>query len=388
MPEMAELSVSRPILPGSTIGMLGGGQLGRMSLLAGRKMGYRFVVLDPAGDRAPAAAVADEVIAASFDDPEALRALAAKVDVVTVEFENVSAFALDLLAESVPVRPGSKVLATCQNRQAEKTFLRSHRIPCAPFAVVESAEALRDALAEMGTPAVLKTADFGYDGKGQIKLTGGEDPVAVWQALDSPAGVLEKWITFEGEFSVICARSANGEEAVFPLAENLHRNHILHTTLAPARLPAEAAREAEALALQVARELDVVGLIAVELFRTSEGWLVNEMAPRPHNSGHHTFDAGRTSQFEQHIRAVCGLPLGDPSLFSPVVMVNLLGDVWRDGEAPDWTTVWKCPSAKLHLYGKEIAKPGRKMGHFTVSGKDLEAAWEQARVIEKSLFGS
>lgn len=374
-----------PILPGATIGMLGGGQLGRMSLLAGRKMGYRFVVLDPAGERAPAAPVADVVIEAPYDDEAALRQLAAQVDVVTVEFENVSAAAMDLLAETVPVRPGSHVLATCQNRRAEKTFLREHGIPCAPFAVVDSVSSLAAAIAEIGTPAVLKTADFGYDGKGQIKLRGGEDPAAIWAQLDAPMGVLERWITFEGEYSVICARGANGEERAFPLAENLHVNHILHTTIAPARLPAEAAREAEALALRVARELGVIGLVGVELFRTTDGWLVNEMAPRPHNSGHHTFDAGRTSQFEQHIRAVCGLPLGDPALFSPVVMVNLLGDVWRDGVAPDWTRIWQHPRAKLHLYGKDRAKPGRKMGHFTVSADTVEAALAEAYEIEKSL---
>lgn len=375
------------ILPGATIGMLGGGQLGRMSLLAGRRMGYRFVVLDPQGASAPAAAVADEVIEASFDDRQALERLAAAVDVVTVEFENVSAEAMDFLAKRVPVRPGSRVLATCQNRRREKEFLRDHGIPCAPFRVVDSVASLTAALAEIGPSAVLKTAAFGYDGKGQIRLRGGEDPVPVWRELDATVGVLEQWITFEGEFSVICARSAQGEEAVFPLAENLHRNHILHTTIAPARLPREVAAEAEGIARRLTRALDVVGLLAVEFFHTREGWLVNELAPRPHNSGHHTFDFGLTSQFEQHIRAVCGLPLGDPRLLGPSVMVNLLGDLWREGNPPPWPAVWAHPRAKLHLYGKKTAAPGRKMGHFTVSADTVEEALVQAYEIETILQG-
>lgn len=366
--------------------MLGGGQLGRMSLLAGRRMGYRFVVLEPAGDRCPAAPVADAVITAEYDDETALARLAELADVVTVEFENVSSAAMEFLEARVPVRPGPQVLATCQHRQREKEFLRRAGFPCAPFAVVDSAESLAAAIAALGTPSVLKTAAFGYDGKGQIKLRGGEDPADIWQRLASPRGVLEKWIQFEGEYSVICARNAEGAEAVFQVAENIHRNHILHTTIAPARLPEASARAACELALAVTRELGVVGLLAVELFLTPEGWVINELAPRPHNSGHHTFDAARTSQFEQHIRAVCNLPLGDPGLFAPAVMVNLLGDLWSGGR-PDWTHVWRHPTGKLHLYGKEEPKPGRKMGHFTLSGDAVEPLLEAAQQIEKQLAG-
>ncbi len=366
--------------------MLGGGQLGRMSLLAGRRMGYKFVVLEPEGESCPAAPVADAVISASYDDESALARLAEMVDVVTVEFENVSSAAMEFLQERVPVRPGARVLSICQHRQREKEFLRAAGFPCAPFAVVDSAEALASALQEVGTPAVLKTAAFGYDGKGQIKIRGGEDPAEIWTQLDASRGVLEKWITFEGEYSVICARNATGAEAVFPVSENVHRNHILHTTLSPARLPEEEAKAARNLALAITRELKVVGLLAVELFRTADGWLVNELAPRPHNSGHHTFDAGRTSQFEQHIRAVCNLPLGDPSLFSPAIMVNILGDLWANG-TPDWNQVWQHPAGKLHLYGKAEARPGRKMGHFTLFGPDREALLRDALWIEDQLRG-
>lgn len=374
------------IFPGATIGMLGGGQLGRMSLLAGRRMGYRFVVLDPAGESCPAAPVADSVIAADFDDEAALARFADQVDVVTVEFENVSATAMAFLEKRVPVRPGPEVLATCQHRRREKEFLQGAGFPCAPFRVVDSVESLAGAVSELGTPCVLKTAAFGYDGKGQIKLRGGEDPSAVWQELGADVGVLEKWIGFEGEFSVICARNASGDEEVFPVAENIHRNHILHTTIAPGRLGGSAALAAQELAMAIARKLGVIGLLAVELFYTDRGWIVNELAPRPHNSGHATFDAGRTSQFEQHIRAVCNLPLGNPNLFSPIVMVNLLGDLWKNG-TPDWSRVWQVPDAKLHLYGKEAAKPGRKMGHFTVSGSTIEPLLKKARAIEAALGG-
>lgn len=379
-------TMASQIFPGATIGMLGGGQLGRMSLLAGRRMGYRFIVLDPAGESCPAAPVADGVIAASFDDESALARLTEQVDVVTVEFENVSADAMAFLEARVPVRPGPEVLATCQNRRREKEFLRRAGFPCAPFEVVDSAEGLQRAVAELGTPCVLKTAAFGYDGKGQIKLRGDEDFAAVWEELDAPRGVLEKWIEFEGEYSVICARNADGEEAVFPVSENIHRNHILHTTMAPARLGAASAAAAQDLAMEITRSLDVVGILAVEFFHTTGGWLVNELAPRPHNSGHATFDAGRTSQFEQHIRAVCNLPLGKPTLFSPIVMVNLLGDLWSNG-TPDWRHVWRHPEAKLHLYGKQQAKPGRKMGHFTVSGVDRDRLLSDAHAIEQALMG-
>jgi 5-(carboxyamino)imidazole ribonucleotide synthase len=375
-----------PVLqPGATIGMLGGGQLGRMSLLAGRRMGYRFVVLDPAGSKAPAAAVADAVIEAPFDDPDGLDALVAAVDRVTLEFENIPASAIDRLSAKTAVCPGRNVLEVCQHRVREKTFLRDHGFPCAPFALVNSVDELKAAVAQIGFPSVVKTADFGYDGKGQVKLSESSDLDAVWEGLDAPACVVEKWITFEGEFSVVCARNGRGDEQVYPVFENIHRNHILDTTIWPARVSPDLEQQAGALALEITRALGVVGLLTVELFLTPDGWIVNEMAPRPHNSGHITFDAGMTSQFEQHIRAVAGLPLGGVQPLCPGVMVNLLGDRWPDRGEPDWSGILEHPEAKLHLYGKEGARPGRKMGHFTVLASERERALELARRIDLSL---
>lgn len=373
------------IQPGATIGILGGGQLGRMSILAGRHMGYRFHVFEPAAN-CPAGMVADHETNASYLDQAAVKAFGESVDVITMEFENVPAVAAEALATIRPVHPSPFVLATCQNRLREKTFLRDSGFPCAPFRVVQSAIELKQAVAELGHPCVLKTADFGYDGKGQYKITKEEDFDALWKKLGYPIGVLEKWIHFSGEFSVICARNSSGEEAVFPLAENHHEHHILHTTICPARMEPAKAQEAETLARAIARKLGVVGLLGVELFLTNDGeWLVNELAPRPHNSGHHTIEACRTSQFEQHIRAVCGLPLGDTSLVAPAVMVNLLGNVWANG-TPDWSVIWKSPRAKLHLYDKGEPRMGRKMGHFTVLGESVEAALAEAQALENKLL--
>ena len=364
--------------------MLGGGQLGRMSLLAGRQMGYRFVVLDPAGEDAPAAPVADEVIASAFDDEKGLSRLRDLSDRVTLEFENIPTESVHFVNEVVAVAPSARVLGVCQNRRREKLFLREEGFPCAPFEVVRSVEELKTGIETVGYPCVLKTADFGYDGKGQYKLAGGEDLESIWSGLDAPAGVLEKWIRFSGEFSVICARNGSGEESVFPVTENIHKNHILHRSIAPARISETRASEAEALARALARKLEVVGLLTVELFLTDEGWVVNEMAPRPHNSGHHTIESCATSQFGQHIRAVCGLPLGDTRLLTPTVMLNLLGDIWVKGE-PNWIEVLKYPGVSLHLYGKEEAKPGRKMGHLTVVGESVDALLKTVEVVERIL---
>lgn len=374
------------IQPGATIGILGGGQLGRMSILAGRRMGYRFHVFEPAAN-CPAGMVADRETNASYMDQAAIRAFGKSVDVVTMEFENVPAVAAEALAAIKPVHPSPFVLATCQNRLREKTFLRDSGFPCAPFQVVYSAKDLTQAVAKLGYPCVLKTADFGYDGKGQYKIAKEEDFGALWARLGYPVGVLEKWIHFTGEFSVICARNVQGEEAVFPLAENQHVHHILHTTICPARISPAKAQEAEALARSIARKIGLVGLLGVELFLTEAGeWLVNELAPRPHNSGHHTIEACRTSQFEQHIRAVCGLPLGDTSIIAPAVMLNLLGDVWARG-TPDWTVILKSPNAKLHLYDKGEPRSGRKMGHFTVLRASVEEALAEALDLENKLLG-
>ena len=376
---------SSPLLPPASIGILGGGQLGRMSAMAARRLGYRVHTFDPSPD-ACAAPVADSHTAANYDDTAALLAFAAKCDVVTLEFENIPPAALEkILAAGIAVHPGPGVLGTAQNRRREKEFLGANGFPCAPFRVVESAEALKKAVAELGLPCVLKTADFGYDGKGQIKIRSAEDDLdAVWKTLGASAGVLEGWIHFAMEVSVIVARSTSGETAVFPVCENVHRNHILHLTLTPARISPEVEKRAREVALAVAEKTGVVGLLAVELFVMPDGAvLVNEMAPRPHNSGHHTLDACETSQFEQHIRAVCGLPLGGTAFLRPAAMVNLLGDVWpADGSKPDWTKVLREPAAKLHLYDKGRAAKGRKMGHFTVTADTAE----KAVALAESLF--
>ncbi|MDP0501217.1 MAG: 5-(carboxyamino)imidazole ribonucleotide synthase [Verrucomicrobiota bacterium JB022] len=373
------------ILPPATIGILGGGQLGRMSILAGRKLGYRFVVYEPQGPNSPAGVIADEEINAPYDDMDALRAFAQKCDVVTYEFENVPSGPLQMIASYAPVRPGAKALHTCQNRRREKTFLQDNGFPCAPFAIVNNADELQSAWRQLGGDVVVKSADFGYDGKGQRKLKDGDDVAKIWRELNVEAAVLEKWIRFKGEYSVICARNARGDEMAFPLTHNEHRNHILHQSLVPVR-GVDAARqmEAEELAMSIARALDVEGLLAVELFLTEDGWIVNELAPRPHNSGHYTFDACLTSQFEQHIRAICNLPLGDPRLLSPVAMINLLGDSWKAaGDAgPDWPGLLEHPRAKLHLYGKAVPKAGRKMGHFCVMA---DTAADAAKDAEKLL---
>jgi|TARA_B110000438_G_scaffold299474_1_gene349695 5-(carboxyamino)imidazole ribonucleotide synthase len=372
--------------PGATIGMLGGGQLGRMSLLAGRKLGYHFVVLDPGGQAAPAASVADAVIAAPFDDKAALDELARRTDRITLEFENIPKGTLAHLEQTVAVCPGRSVLEVCQHRLKEKSFLRDNGFPCVPFASISSVDELRAAVAELGFPSVLKTADSGYDGKGQIKLSESTDLADAWTKLGEVPCVLEKWITFENEFSVVCARNTAGEEQAYPVFENEHCNHILDTTIWPARICPDLEAEAQALALAITRELQAVGLITVELFLTQGGkWIVNELAPRPHNSGHVTLDAAVTSQFEQHIRAVAGLPLGAPDALSAAVMVNLLGDRWPAGGQPDWKVLLEEPRAKLHLYGKAEARPGRKMGHFTMLAPELPDALEKAKSLDKSL---
>ncbi|MFQ3671531.1 MAG: 5-(carboxyamino)imidazole ribonucleotide synthase [Verrucomicrobiia bacterium] len=372
--------------PGRTVGVMGGGQLGRMFAIAARRMGYFVHTLEPIAD-CPAGQVSDVEINAAYDDPAGLERLVAGVDVVTFEFENIPHGALAKLAERAVVRPGPHVLLTCQNRQREKEFLRQHGFPTARFAVVRSAKELEAALGVIGLPAVLKTADFGYDGKGQMKLSPGTalEPEALWERFGSPVGVLEGWLDFSAEISVVCARTVGGETAVFPVSENIHANHILDISIVPARLGPEVQAEARDMARAIAEALEVVGLLAVEMFLCRDGSLVvNELAPRPHNSGHYTFDACVTSQFEQQLRAVCDLPLGETRLLSPVVMVNLLGDLWAEGE-PDWRAVLEEPSAKLHLYGKSSAKPGRKMGHFCVLDADPAQALERALAIKSRL---
>jgi 5-(carboxyamino)imidazole ribonucleotide synthase len=333
-----------------------------------------------------AAGIADEHVTADWTDTAALTRFAQGCGRITLEFENIPPTTVEFVAKSVPCHPSAKVLATCQNRRREKEFLRASGIPCANFAVVSSLTELQAAVKTVGFPCVLKTADFGYDGKGQVKLPAAEaDLAAAWDKIGGAVGVLEAWVPFQMEISVLVARTVDGRTAVYDPAENIHRNHILHLSISPARISEATAAEARALALSIADKIQLVGLLAVEMFVKDGRIVVNELAPRPHNSGHQTFDANETSQFEQHIRAVCGLPLGGTKPLAPSAMVNLLGDVWRNGQEPDWTKVLADPSAKLHLYDKGKAAPGRKMGHITVTAPTLEEAIRRAEALHAAL---
>ncbi|HSZ27148.1 MAG TPA: 5-(carboxyamino)imidazole ribonucleotide synthase [Chthoniobacterales bacterium] len=370
--------------PGSTIGLLGGGQLGRMFAIAARRMGYRVHTFEPSPD-SPAGQISDREFNGSYADWDLLEAFVRSVDVVTFEFENIPAQVVDRISRSKPVHPRSEVLHICQNREREKNFLRDHRYPHAPFAVISNQEELDAALDSIGAPAVLKSADFGYDGKGQQKIKQGDR----FDYSRAPANrsVLEKWVSFDRELSVICARDAKGNVCLFPVSENVHSRQILDYSIVPARIDPAVQRLAQSMAKNIADDLDVVGLIAVEFFLTRGNELiVNELAPRPHNSGHYTFDACVTSQFEQQLRAVCGLPFGSPALLRPVVMVNLLGDLWHAGRQPDWGPVLNHPYAKLHLYGKLEGRPGRKMGHFCVLRETIEQALAEALQIKEELI--
>ena len=366
-----------PIFPGRTVGILGGGQLGRMFAIAARRMGYRVHALDPTTD-CPAGQVADVEVVAAYDDLDAARRFAAGVDVVTFEFENIPAETLRVIAQSRPVHPAPEVLHVCRHRQREKDFLKSHGFPVTPYRAVDSPAALAAAVAELGTPAILKTADYGYDGKGQVRVDRPEECAAAWQKMGRPLGVLEAFVPFTQEVSVIVARSARGERSAFGPVETVHARHILDVTTTPANLSPAVARDALELARAITEALDVVGLLAVEMFVVGERVLVNELAPRPHNSGHYSVDACLTSQFEQQLRAVCGLPLGDVQLLRPAAMANLLGEVWSAGE-PNWARALAFPNVKLHLYGKHQPRPGRKMGHLTALADTAAAA--RARVL-------
>ncbi|PHX59242.1 MAG: 5-(carboxyamino)imidazole ribonucleotide synthase [Opitutia bacterium] len=377
--------MERPLLPGGTIGILGGGQLGRMSAIAARRLGYKVKTFDPSG-QACAAAIADEHIAAEWSDTEALTRFAQGCGRITLEFENIPPATVEFVAQSVPSHPSANVLAICQNRRREKEFLRASGIPCANFAVVASLVELQAAVKSIGFPCVLKTADFGYDGKGQVKLPTAEvDLASALNKIGGAVGVLEAWVPFQLEISVLVARTVDGRTAVYDPAENIHRNHILHLSISPARISEATAAEARALALSIADKIQLVGLLAVEMFVKDGRIVVNELAPRPHNSGHQTFDANETSQFEQHIRAVCGLPLGGTKPLQPAVMLNLLGDLWKNGQEPDWTLVLADPSAKLHLYDKGEAAPGRKMGHVTLTAPTLADALHRAEGLFAAL---
>lgn len=353
-----EKSDAAPILPGATIGIVGGGQLGRMTAQAAARLGYRCHIYCPEAD-SPAAQVSAAATIAAYDDEAALESFARAIDVATFEFENIPARAGEILADHVPVRPSARCLEVAQDRLREKTFLNANGGPTAPFMRIGTAHDLACQLDEIGRPAVLKTATMGYDGKGQVMIREDTDPVEAWRAMGADVGILEGFVDFDCEVSVVIARGPNGETAAFDVVENRHRNHILDVTLAPAAIAPDLAAEAQATSKRIAEALDLVGLLAVEMFVTKDGRvLVNEIAPRPHNSGHWTMDACVTSQFEQFVRAVCGLPLGDPSRHSDAAMKNLIGD-----EVYRFDALIADPGAKIHIYGKTRALPGRKMGH-------------------------
>ena len=371
------------ILPGAAIGVLGGGQLGRMFAIAARRMGYRVHTLSPDADT-PTGQVADVEIIASYEDLDAVRSFSAGVSVVTFEFENVPSPTAEAAGAHAPVRPGGSILHTTQHRIREKTFLSGAGFPLTPFLPVRSLEELNHALARLGRPAVLKTADFGYDGKGQALIGPNDSAEAAWQSIGAVEAVLEAFVDFERELSVVAARGEDGAFAHYGAIDNAHRNHILDVSVAPASVPPSVAAEAVAIARGVLEELGVVGVLCVEFFLTRAGkLLINELAPRPHNSGHLTFDACVTSQFEQQLRAVCGLPLGSPELLRPAAMANLLGDLWETGE-PAWAKVCAFPAAKLHLYGKLEPRPGRKMGHITALAPTPEAAERIVRAAREA----
>lgn len=375
---------SDPILPGNALGILGSGQLGRMFAQAAARLGYHVHVYSPEAN-SPAGQVADCETVAAYDDVAALTAFAQSVAVVTLEFENIPTIALDTVAKHTPVRPSGNVLHISQNRLREKRFLRGLEIPCAPFAEVTTLDELAAAVKQIGLPAVLKTADSGYDGKGQSVIRDESEIAAAWQHIDQQPAVLEGFIDYEREFSVIIARSSTGELAAQGPIANDHANHILDVSMFPLPELENCAAASKEIGRQIAVALDLEGIVCVEFFLTRDGKLiVNELAPRPHNSGHLTIEASTTSQFEQQVRAICGLPLGSTEPVSAAAMVNLLGDLWETGE-PCWRSVLADPHARLHLYGKETARPGRKMGHLTVLASTAQEAAERARAARTLL---
>ncbi len=374
--------MSPALAPGSRIGLMGGGQLGRMFILAARSMGYRVNVFVPEAD-SPAGQIADREVSRDYLDEEAVREFSRGVDVLTFEFENIPRQTVQWAAEHCEVRPSGGILHITQNRAREKEFLAAGGFPLPAWANVTTAADLVAAAGRTGYPAILKTASFGYDGKGQRRLNSDEEA----RRCDLSGGpfVLEAKIPFVMEISAVVARGGDGQSVCYPVCENLHRNHILDTTVVPARVAPEVAVRAAELARAVAERLDLVGVLAVEMFVLEDGTLlVNELAPRPHNSGHFSIDACVTSQFEQQVRAVCGLPLGSPELLRPCAMANLLGDLWVDGE-PDWAAAAASGDVKIHLYGKTEPRAGRKMGHLTAFGSSPDEALARVLAAREAL---
>ncbi|SCV17829.1 Phosphoribosylaminoimidazole carboxylase, ATPase subunit [Bacillus cereus] len=369
--------MTRIILPGKTIGIIGGGQLGRMMALAAKEMGYKIAVLDPTKN-SPCAQVADIEIVAPYDDLKAIQHLAEISDVVTYEFENIDYRCLQWLENHAYLPQGSQLLSKTQNRFTEKNAIEKAGLPVATYRLVQTQEQLTEAIAELSYPSVLKTTTGGYDGKGQVVLRSEGDIDKARELANAAECILEKWVPFEKEVSVIVIRSVSGETKVFPVAENIHVNNILHESIVPARITEELSQKAIAYAKVLADELELVGTLAVEMFATADGEIyINELAPRPHNSGHYTQDACETSQFGQHIRAICNLPLGETNLLKPVVMVNILGE-HIEGVLRQVNRLTGC---YLHLYGKEEAKAQRKMGHVNILNDNIEVALEKAKSL-------
>ncbi len=374
--------LDKPILPPAMLGMLGGGQLGRFFVIAAHEMGYRVTVLDP-DKNSPAGRIADVHLCTAYDDADALAEMAKTCAAVTTEFENVPASSLAYLAQTSVVSPDAESVAIAQNRVLEKNFLRDAGLPVAPYVVIRTEEDIPDS-SDAIYPAILKVARFGYDGKGQVRVASNEDARAAFAGFGGEVCVLERMLVLDYEVSVILARDTEGNIAAFPTAENSHMNGILDVSIVPARAPEELHEQAHQLAIHVAQQLEYVGVLAVEFFVSDGKLLVNEIAPRPHNSGHYTIDACATNQFEQQVRALTGLPLGDARMHSYAVMVNILGDIWESGE-PAWDKALAHPQLKLHLYGKREARVGRKMGHFTMLGKDVETVVALAMQARREL---
>lgn len=373
------------VLPGAAVGVLGSGQLGRMFAIAARRLGYRVHVLSPDRDT-PTGQVADVEVEAAYDDLDAVDAFAQAVEVVTFEFENVPSETVDAVERRAPVRPGRELLYTTQHRLREKTYLRSHGIPVTPFHAIRSLDELNQ-LSDDELPGILKTASWGYDGKGQAKVESRADLAPAWDRLNSDDVIYERFVDFTEELSVVAARGADGTCVSYGPMANTHCNHILDLSVTPAGFSPQIASEAEEIARTIMTDLDVIGVLCVEFFLASDGsLLVNEIAPRPHNSGHLTIDAHVSCQFEQQVRAICGLPLGAATQLGPAAMANLLGDVWEQGE-PSWGQALANPAAKLHLYGKQEPRPGRKMGHLTVVADTPESAAAQALTARDALRG-
>jgi 5-(carboxyamino)imidazole ribonucleotide synthase len=365
--------MTRRYLPGATIGLMGSGQLGRMFAIAARRMGYRVHIFSPEKDT-PAGQFADREVTAAYEDEQAVREFARGLDLLSFEFENIPRQTIDWCAAECEVRPAGSILHTAQNRLREKDFLSAAGIPVAPYRAVHNALQLSEALEQIKLPAILKSAAFGYDGKGQRLIKPGDGLTQVWIERPGDELIVERAVDFEKEISVIVARGPDGSTRTFPVCENIHRNHILDITVAPARVPDHVEQAAAELAQVVAKKMQLIGLLAVEMFLQRDGnLLVNELAPRPHNSGHWTIEGCVTSQFEQHLRAVCGLPLGSTEILRPSAMANLLGDLWQGGE-PDWAAALGIEGVHLHLYGKREPRPRRKMGHLTALASSAETA--------------